>query len=72
MLCNNKSINLNDINILQAYDSMFYLQDKVIWYVEKLGKILLSDEINKYNNVYAIKYTKYARIKQYKQYQKIE
>jgi len=78
MLCNNKSINLNDINILQASDSMFYLQDKVNWNVEKLGKILLSDEINKYNNVYAIKYTKYARIylsdriQQYKQYQKFE
>ncbi len=61
MLCNNKKININDIYILQATDSMFYIQDSVDWDVEKIGEIILSDKIKKYNNVYAIKYTKYTR-----------
>lgn len=57
MLCYKKKINLNNISILQATESMFFIQDKAKWDVEEIGKIILSDEINKYDNIYAMKYT---------------
>lgn len=57
MLCKNKTININKINILQATDSMFYLQEISDWDTKKFGDIILNHNLNSYDNIYAIKYT---------------
>jgi len=57
MLCKNKKILLDNISILQATDSMFYIQDKCNWNTYKMGEIILTDKLKIYDNIYAIKFT---------------
>ena len=57
MLCKNKNILLDKISILQASDSMFYIQDINDWDTEKVGEVIFNDKLVNYNNLYAIKFT---------------
>lgn len=54
-------INKNKIKIYEASESMFYIQDKFNWNHDKVVEFILSDEFDKLNNIYMIKYTKHTK-----------
>jgi transcriptional regulator of heat shock response len=54
-------INKDKIKINEASDSMFNIQDKFDWDHDKVVEHILSDEFNKDNHIYMIKFTKHTR-----------
>jgi hypothetical protein len=54
-------IDKNKIKIYEASDSMFYIQDKFNWNHNKVVEFILSDEFDKLDNIYMIKYTKHTK-----------
>ena len=57
-------INKKKIKIYEASDSMFKLQDKFNWDINKFTEYIISDnlsKINNYDNIYMIKLTKHFR-----------
>jgi len=54
-------INRNKIKKYEASESMFYIQDRFNWNHDKVVDFILSDEFDKLNNIYMIKYTKHTK-----------
>ena len=54
-------IDKKKIKTYEASESMFYIQDKFNWNHDKVVEFILSDEFDKLDNIYMIKYTKHTK-----------